>query len=491
MKLYLYNHNMRYAVEQILLSLFPGERPEYPQDKPKGDRAEIALHEGEAFYTAVCSLTLGGITFRGSSRAAKAVITDDLIKARYLQRAVKLAFYRAAIKSGKTVPVWGSLTGIRPGKRMLGLIESGLSDRAALGKFMRDNDVSPERAKLCLQTAHAGLACEQSLEKNHICLYVGIPFCPTRCSYCSFVSQAVQKSMKQIPRYLEALCLEIEATGKVVTELSLCPISLYLGGGTPTTLSAQQLDHLFSALKKAFDFSTIREITVEAGRPDTITEEKLLVLKSHGVTRLSVNPQTMNDDVLEAIGRKHTAGDIITALELVRKVGGFDTNMDLIAGLPKDSPESFENTLKTVLSLSPENITVHTLALKKGSEIMLGDTPRPTAAEVEKMVNSANNMLSAAEYVPYYLYRQKYMSGGLENVGWQRGNTENIYNICIMEELCSIISMGSAGSTKLCLDKGRIERIFNPKFPQEYISGIEKIIDEKGKIKELLSCHIV
>lgn len=487
MKMFLFNHDFRYAAEQILLTMFPDERPEYPEGKPEGDRAELSLNEGCKYFTAVCRLVLGGQEYYGRSATAKSKITDDITRARYLQRIVKLSFYRAALNSGKEKPVWGSLTGIRPGKLMSNLLETGMSDKAALSKFIRDNDVSPERAKLCLHTAHAGLNCAKSLEEDDICLYVGIPFCPTRCSYCSFVSQSVQKSMKLIPEYLDALYREIDATAKTVNELKLRPIAVYMGGGTPTTLSSGQLDELCSRLESAFDLSSVREYTVEAGRPDTIAADKLKVLKLHGVTRVSVNPQTMDDAVLSAIGRKHTAQDVLDALYIVRSVGGFDINMDLIAGLPLDTPESFGKTLNTVLKLAPENITVHTLSLKKGSGITLGDTPRPSAEDVRKMLDCASDALYSAQYEPYYLYRQKYMSGGFENVGWQRGHRENIYNICIMEELCSIISMGGGASTKLCVGNGRIERLFDPKYPLEYIQGIDKIVSEKARIKEILS----
>ncbi len=486
MKLYFINNDFRYAAEQILLTMFPDRRPEYPDGPPEGDRAELYLFEGEKIFTAQCRLYIGTDCFLGKGTVSKSKITDDLTRARYLQKIVKLSFYRAALRSGKPQPVWGSLTGIRPGKLLSNLLESGLDEAAALKSFRQDYDVSPERAALCLDTAHAGLSCQRSLQERDICLYVGIPFCPTRCSYCSFVSQSVQKSMKLIPRYLEALHQEIKATGAVVGKLGLRPIALYLGGGTPTTLSARQLDDLFKQLKDAFDFGALREITVEAGRPDTITAEKLLVLKSHGVTRVSVNPQTMDDEVLEAIGRKHTAQDVLDALDLVRSADGFQVNMDLIAGLPKDTYEGFKRTLDSVVALSPENITVHTLALKKGSEIMLGDIRRPSAQEVGEMLDYGNRALFSAGYKPYYLYRQKYMSGGFENVGWQRSDTENIYNICIMEELCSIISMGGGASTKLCVGGGRIERMFDPKYPTEYIENIDKIVSEKERIEEIL-----
>ncbi len=487
MKLYLINHEYRYAAEQMLLTLFPEERPEYCQGKPQGERAELYLHEGSNNYTAVCRLYIEGQEYVGRAVCAKTKTVDELSKTKYLQRIIKLSFYRAALRSGIKKPVWGALTGIRPGKLLSNLLETGMDEKAALRSFIRDNDVSRERAQLCLHTARAGLNCAGSLEKGDICLYVGIPFCPTRCSYCSFVSQSVQKSMKLIPTYLTALYREIDATALVVREAGLRPVAVYMGGGTPTTLTAVQLDELCTQLKAAFDLTAVREYTVEAGRPDTITKEKLEGLKRHGVTRVSVNPQTMDDEVLEAIGRKHTARDVLNALDIVRTVGGFEINMDLIAGLPLDTPERFEKTLNTVLSLNPENITVHTLALKKGSGIMLGDTPRPSSEDVGRMIDFANCSLFSAEYKPYYLYRQKYMSGGFENVGWERGNTESIYNISIMEELCSIISMGGGASTKLCLGEGRIERMFDPKYPAEYIESIDKIIADKRKILELLS----
>ena len=261
--------------------------------------------------------------------------------------------------------------------------------------------------------------------------------------------------------------------------------SFYMGGGTPTTLSAAQLDELCAWLAAEFDLSSLREYTVEAGRPDTITEEKLRVLRRHGVDRLSVNPQTMDDAVLAAIGRKHTAADIISALAAVRRVGGFAVNMDLIAGLPGDTPAQFEDTLEKVLALSPENITVHTLSLKKGSRITLEGLAIPGAAEVSAMLDLAGQRLRAADYAPYYLYRQKFMSGGFENVGWAKPGCVNLYNICIMEELCSILAMGGGGSTKLIRpDQGRNLRLMAPKYPLEYIESIDRTCADKNSIGE-------
>lgn len=487
MKLYLFGHDYRYAAEQMLLTLFPDQRPEYPEGRPEGDRAELSLFEGEKNYTAVCRLFRGKDVFSGRAAVANSRVDSPLARQKYLQRIVKLAFYRAALRAGVEPPVWGALTGIRPGKLLSSLLETGMNDRQAISAFMRENFVSPQRALLCLHTAKAGLACQKSLAPRDVCLYVGIPFCPTRCSYCSFVSQSVQKSMNLIPDFLEALYQEIDETAKLMRDCRLRPVAVYLGGGTPTTLSPAQLETLCTRLSTAFDFSAVREYTVEAGRPDTITAEKLAVLKKFGVSRVSVNPQSMDDQVLAAIGRKHTAEDVLTALELVEKEGGFAVNMDLIAGLPLDSPQRFSKTLEQVLRLRPENITVHTLALKKGSRIMLGETPRPSAEAVGQMIDGANAGLFSAGYSPYYLYRQKYMSGGFENVGWQRDGTENLYNICIMEELCSIISLGGGASTKLCLGEGRIERVFNPKYPAEYIGGIEKVLASKSSLRNFFS----
>jgi len=485
MKLYLSGHDYKYAVEQMLLTLFPEERPEYPDTPPAGERMEIRLSRGGQMTSAACVWYRGKAVFRGAARARNDVLTEPLQRDRICQRLVKNAMYRAALKAGVAKPAWGALTGVRPGKLLAGLIAAGADEKTALKSFIRDYDVSPERAGLCLVTTRETLRAEASLGEKDVCLYVGIPFCPTRCAYCSFVSQSVEKSMKLVEPFLKALEREIAATAEQVRALGLRPVSLYMGGGTPTTLSAEQLDRLCAVLAQQFDLSFLREYTVEAGRPDTITEEKLRVLRQHGVDRISVNPQTMDDRVLELIGRRHTAADIVSALEKARAVGGFDVNMDLIAGLPGDSAAGFRETLEKVLTLGAENITVHTLSLKKGSRITLDQTPIPGAREVAAMLDYASRRLTAAGYAPYYLYRQKFMSGGFENVGWARDGRVNLYNICIMEELRSILAMGGGGSSKLIrTDGGRNIRLMAPKYPLEYIESIEKTCADKARISE-------
>ena len=484
MKLYYFGHDYRYAAEQMLATLFPGEKPEYPaHGAAEGRRMELQLHRAPVWTTAGCLYHDGAQAFRAAARVRTAELTDPVRTDSLCQQIIKLAMYRAVLRGGRAKPPWGALTGVRPGKLLTPLLKSGLKEPAALLRFEQDYDVSHERALLCLDASHITLQADALLRPEDVCLYIGIPFCPTRCAYCSFVSQSTEKSMKLIPPFLDALQRELSAVAQQVRKLGLRVVSVYMGGGTPTTLSASQLDELFSRLEERFDLSSLREWTVEAGRPDTITEEKLRVLRRHGVDRVSVNPQSMSDSVLEAIGRRHSAADILDALQLVRKVGGFAVNMDLIAGLPSDDVEGFHRTLDTVLALRPENITVHTLSIKRGARLSFGEGSLPPDSAVEAMLDEANRRLRALGYLPYYLYRQKNMSGGFENVGWTLPGHENLYNICIMEELCSILAMGAGGSTKLIRrDGGKNSRIVAPKYPTEYVDAIERICRDKEKI---------
>ena len=315
------------------------------------------------------------------------------------------------------------------------------------------------------------------LGPRDIAVYVGIPFCPTRCAYCSFVSQSVEKSFSLVPPYVDALVREIAAGGAMARRQNLRVRAFYMGGGTPTTLTAEQMDRVLTAFEEAFDTADCGEITVEAGRPDTITAEKLEVLRRHGVTRVSVNPQTMEDQVLRAIGRRHTAADIVSACQLVAKYGFPHVNMDLIAGLPQDTEAGFRRSLERCLEFGTDNITVHTLALKKGSRILLEGLAVPGAGEVAGMLDYAEKTLRAAGYGPYYLYRQKYMSGSFENIGWTRPGGVCWYNVYIMSELCSILSFGAGGSTKMVVPgTNRIQRVFNLKYPKEYTERPEKAL---------------
>ena len=485
MELLFRNHDYKYAIEQIMLTLFPGERPAYPASLPPEGfsfYAVVSLEEGEGRIRARTEIVKDGVTYPGSAECPRELPEDPIAALRLRQRTLKQSFYRAGIQVLGKKPIWGSLSGVRPAKLMRALLKEEPDERAARRKFMELYDVSPSRTELCLDAARAALDAERSLGLRDIGLYVSIPFCPTRCAYCSFVSQSVEKSMGLVPPFLDALEQEIRATAAAVRAANLRPVMYYFGGGTPTTLSPEQLDRLLRLLEDAFDLSACRERTVEAGRPDTITPEKLAVLNAHGVTRVSVNPQSMSDRVLEAIGRRHSSAAVIEALGMVKAAGPFAINMDLIAGLPEDNVTSFEDTIGFVLRFGPENVTIHTLTLKKGSRLTLEGTCLPDGEEVGRMLDLAERRLRERGYRPYYLYRQKYMSGGYENVGWCLPGTENLYNICVMEELRSVISMGAGASTKLTVGDGRLKRMVAPKYPTEYIADIGRVCGDKAQI---------
>ena len=482
MKLWLIGHGYRYAAEQMLSTLFPGEGPEYCEEAP-AEGMVIRLSRAEQYTTATCRYRHNGEIFYGLARAKSEPNADAIQTESCEQYLLKNAVYRAVMASGRTRMPWGALTGVRPGKLMHAILKRDPDRARAVAEFMGKYDVTRERAELCYETAAETERAEQTLREKDICLYVGIPFCPTRCAYCSFVSQAVEKNKKLMEPFLEALQKELQAIAEQVRKLDLQIVAIYFGGGTPTTLNAEQLEALCRLLENEFDLTAVREYTVEAGRPDTITKEKLEVLRRHGVDRISVNPQTMQDSVLEAIGRKHTAKDVLDALALAREVGGFRINMDLIAGLPQDDLTGFQATMEQVLALQPENITVHTLSLKRGSSLSEEKGKIPSAGEVAAMLDTAYELLRKEGYAPYYLYRQKNMSGGFENTGWTKPGAVNLYNICMMEELCSILAAGGGGSTKLVRNgNGKNIRLAAPKYPLEYIQQIETTCKNKQTI---------
>ena len=472
MKVQLIGHDEKYALEQSLLTLFPGEKPVYGEVDEASDVhwARVTLTEDEETVQVTTELGMDGKSAAHSY--SYPLSGTDYEKEGQRRHAVGISFFGAAKDLLGISPAWGSLTGVRPAKVALSLIREG--GKAKAEKELQElYCVTPARARLAIEAADAGIRAAAELEPNDISLYVGIPFCPTRCAYCSFVAQSVEKSFSLVEPYLEALFDEITAAGQLVRELGLNVKSFYMGGGTPTTLTADQMDRLLTKLEQNFDFGGLAELTIEAGRPDTIDEEKLRVLRAHNTTRVSINPQTMEDNVLAAIGRRHTADDIRRAMEQVRATGFPHVNMDLIAGLPEDTPEGFARSLDEVISMGADNITVHTLSLKKGSRIMLEGSRIPGADEVAQMLDYADPTLRKHGFAPYYLYRQKYMSGSFENVGWTKPGGTGLYNIYIMEELHSILSLGAGGSTKM-VGGGQIRRAFNAKYPREYIDRPEK-----------------
>ena len=479
----------RYSAEQMMLTLFPGERPEYPEDLPRTLEGEpsaalfaLAAEGDTAVLTA--QVAWEGKTARGQRTFPAADLSQDPHEVYHVvQHALKLAFYQAGTALLGHEPPWGALTGVRPVKLPTRAMKEGASPEEAKRELEEEYRVSPRRAQLALDCAKASLAAEQVLGTGTVSVYVGIPFCPTRCAYCSFVSADVGRTMKLLEPYVDSLLKEIEATGKALREAGLTVRTLYMGGGTPTTLSAGQMDRVLSACEGDLPLEGCVEFTVEAGRPDTITREKLEVLRAHGIGRISINPQTLEDEVLRAIGRRHTAEDIRAAYALAREVGFDSINMDLIAGLPRDSYEGFRRTLDGVLAMAPENITVHTLALKKGSTLMEKGGAIPSGEETARMLEYSLDALGGAGFRPYYLYRQKYMSGSLENVGWTLPGKESIYNIAMMEELHTVVSIGGGGVTKLVDPaKGQIVRLPNPKYPQDYLTSLDKVLAQKEEL---------
>lgn len=487
MKLRLVGHAYKYAVEQILLQTMAGERPEFTDTEPAPgeDFAVITLRERADSAGAHAELHIGGAVFRGRAETRRLDPDEGIAREREKQRIIKTAFFRAARQASDRELPWGATTGIRPSTLITRMTRAGLTPRAAERRLIESYYVSPERAALALDCAEAEKRVRETLGARDVALYVGIPFCPTRCAYCSFVSHSVERSMVLIAPFLDALKAEAAALAKTLDGTAARIVAVYVGGGTPTTLDAEMLDDLLGAIAREFDLSGVREYTVEAGRPDTITAEKLAVLRSHGVGRVSVNPQTFSDEVLENIGRKHTCGDTLTAYALARSAGFEVINMDLIAGLPGDTEAGFRETLERAIALAPENLTVHTLSLKRGARVTLEKTPIPGGEAVSHMLTDAFDALGRAGYAPYYLYRQKFTSGGFENTGWAKPGAGSLYNVVMMDEVRSVLALG-AGVTKLVGGAGRIVRVFNPKYPYEYIERIGDIISGKGDIGEFL-----
>ena len=387
-------------------------------------------------------------------------------------------------------PPWGKMTGVRPVRIIHDQRAAGHSEEDIAKLFLEKYDCTPGRFELA-----RGIADRQRpiLERSGLrdcSLYIGIPFCPSRCSYCSFVSRTVERDKKLIQPYVDHLCMELEAIRDQVEQIGLNLRTVYIGGGTPTSLSADQLRQLMGKVAQCFDLSRLEEYTVEAGRPDCTDLEKLQVLKEYGATRISINPQTFEDEVLAHIGRRHTAEDIRRCFYDARQAGHRNINMDLIAGRPGDTEEGFARSLEQAIALEPENITVHTLTLKRASSLVI-DHSQEDYADVAAMLEHCD-ALNKAGYVPYYLYRQKNTLQNLENIGWCKPGYEGYYNIYIMEEVHSILSAGAGGSTKLrqpgCGE--HIERIFNYKYANEYINGFDVILERKRGIGEFYGRYL-
>ncbi len=396
------------------------------------------------------------------------------------------SFSHAALKIRKINFSWGVMCGIRPAKNARELMDEGRSENEIKSIFKNVYEVSDEKTELALTVAKNERKILEKTGQNSISLYIGIPFCPTRCVYCSFVSADMRVSGKYMPQFVDKLEQEIIKTAEIVNKMGVYTENIYIGGGTPTTLSEEYFERILKALRSNFDIEKLSEFTVEAGRPDTVTVGKLEVLKKYGVKRISINPQSMNDDTLKRIGRSHSADMVYEAYEKAKNVGFDVINMDLIAGLPGESADMFKSSLDKVIRLNPENITVHSLCLKRAAEFKMTDNELAESENMNKMLSYTQRRMNEEGYIPYYMYRQKNSSGNLENVGYAKTGTESAYNVNIMEEKQTIIAMGGGGSSKIVMGD-RIERIFNFKDPLEYIRRFNDILKKKDEILEVIS----
>ena len=473
MDLTLIGHDDRYAVEQLQLSLFPQGQP---------GQAVSTLHRGKTWLTASTQITLDGKTVQASRRIPAA---EETVRLR--RRALQQSYYLAACQLLPVLPPWGALAGVRPTKLTTKHLLEGGTPRSA-DKMLKDvYYVTESRRKLAVDCSVSTVRAARLLQPQDLSVYIGIPFCPSRCAYCSFVSRTIGKKTELLEPYLEALLSEIRLTGELLRASGKTIRSLYIGGGTPTTLSTPQMIRLLDAINQSFDLSRCLEFTVEGGRPDTLDEEKLRAIHDRGVNRMSINPQTMEDSVLRCCGRIHKTQDILRAYDQATAADFQDINMDLIAGLPTDTPEGFRHSLDAVARLNPSNITVHTLALKKGADLFEHRENLPSAEAVAEMVAYAEATLRSLGYKPYYLYRQKYMSGSFENVGWSRDNRDCLYNIYMMEEVHTIVSLGGGGMNKVNLPDGSLRRFHNPKFPEQYIEMLDSVLQQKRELFALMN----
>ena len=475
MKLTLQGHEERYAVEQLQMSLFP------TQVDTEDGTAVSTLHRGKTWLTATAVITLHGKATKAAKRL-KASMESVRLRRQILQQ----SYYLAALPHLPEAPAWGAMAGVRPTKLSTRHILEGHTPASA-DRLLRDvYFVSEKRRQLAVDCSRSTVNAYRLMEPQDISLYVGIPFCPTRCAYCSFVSKSIGKRTDMIEPYLEALYQELEVTGKLLAQSGKTIRTVYIGGGTPTTLNASQMGSLMDAIHGSFDLSRCIEFTVEGGRPDTLNGEKLQTIFDHGADRMSINPQTMHQQVLRACGRPHTPEAVVQAYGQAVDAGFTAINMDLIAGLPKDSYEGFCDSLNQVAALGPSNITVHTLALKKGADLFNHREDLPSQESVAQMVEYANETLRKLGYKPYYLYRQKYMSGSFENVGWSRDGKDCLYNIYMMEELHSILSLGGGGMNKVNLPDGHLVRFHNPKFPEQYVEQLQSVLEQKQEMFRLM-----
>lgn len=461
------NHDFGYHTQKIVTMFFPLEKIN------DGGESEIEITteiSGSTLFVKAC------VYGKAAEKSRKAGENEDMAFA------MSVLLFDVLKELTGFEPPWGILYGVRPARLMHAKCdELGLEGAK---KYFRASLVKEEKLRLAVEVMKSENEIIKLSGGNSFSLYVSIPFCPTRCAYCSFVSHSIENAGGLIESYVELLCRELKSKAEIAKALGLRLETIYFGGGTPTTLSAAQLERLLCTVENCFDLSALREYTVEAGRPDTVTEDKLLALKRYGVGRISINPQTFSDEVREKIGRRHTTRQTLEAYELAREIGFDNINMDFIAGLDGDSLETYKASIDKAVELGCESITIHNLSLKSGAYLVTEkkyyDLKRKSAAF--DMIEYSERKLRESGYHPYYMYRQSKSLGNLENVGWCREGFECLYNVFMMDETHTVLGAGAGAVTKLKRQSdGHIERVYNFKYPYEYVNDFESIISrEKG-----------
>ncbi len=480
----------RYYAQTLCMIFFPGatfgEDEERADGIPEVHISTYTDHE-TGIEMAYASIRLND---KFCEATEPVVYSDEVMIATHASIAAGKAFFAAGKELLGYTPPWGVLTGVRPAKVAASLLYSG-KGIIKTRRIMRDEYLlNQQKAALVTSVASNEIKMLKRVPKDACSLYISIPFCPSRCAYCSFVSYTTPRLLGMIDEYLDQLMIDLEQTVELIKELGITIHTVYIGGGTPTTLSVSQLERLLSAVNKLIDVSALAEFTLEAGRPDTITEEKLAIAKKHGITRVSVNPQTLSDDVLREIGRKHTTEQFYQAFQIAKNSGIRDINVDLIAGLPGDDFKSFSETMDKIIDLAPTNITVHTFCVKKAAEILKKNSNvySLSGGDAAKSVSYSQLKAKFAGYKPYYMYRQKNTVGNLENVGFSQEGHEGLYNVLMMEDIQTIFAVGASAVTKLVHHKQNgetvIERIFNPKYPYEYLSKRREGGNEKKSLRD-------
>lgn len=492
LKVVLADERFRYHTHEIVGAFFPAEKVLYVSAS-EVDRSCDAIvqidvrEEAEDIIFTICIMYAGEVLFEETFAVSQRPLFADGKDAPLLNRgrkALKAELYEIFQEGTDRKLPWGSMTGIRPAKIVNTLRSLGMTEAEVLEELTGRYSVTLPKAELAMEVATTQEAMLAEARPNGISLYIGIPFCPTRCLYCSFTSNPIGKYAKVVADYVDTLIAEMEQTKALLESKDYVIESIYVGGGTPTALDAVQLERLLSAIVRIWQpTEALREFCVEAGRPDSITPEKLQVIQKNGVMRISVNPQTLHDSTLKLIGRRHTVEQFKNAFAMAREQGFDNINVDMIAGLPGESYDMFCQTLEGILALQPENVTVHTMSVKRASDLKKysGDYVLTDGSEVEHMIATANRRMKEEGYAPFYMYRQKNMLGNLENVSYTRPDYQSYYNVHIMEEDQTILAFG-AGAVSKFVNGDQIDRAFNVKSVEEYLARLPEMIERKRNL---------